>query len=84
MITFFKNRFSCFIEYYFFAATAAFSDKKPYVNEGCQELYKKCVPIIVSRYCQQHVANNCNVDRLKVEFQVMFTHAQGFPQVLKT
>ena len=84
MITFFENRFSCFIKYYFFAATAAFSDTKPHVNEDCEELYKKSVPIIVSRYSQQHVANNCNVDFLKAEFRVMFTHVQGFPQVLKT
>ena len=68
----------------FFAATAAFSDTKPYVNEDFEELYKKSVPIIVSRYSQQHVANNCNVDRLKAEFRVMFTHVQGFPLVLKT
>ena len=39
---------------------------------------RKKVPIIVSRYSQQLVANNCNVDRLKAEFWVMFTHVRKF------
>ena len=64
----FENHFSCFIEDDFFTATAAFLDTKLYVNEDCEELYKKSVPIIVSCYSQQLVANNCNVDHLKAEF----------------
>ena len=78
MITCFKNRFSCFIEDDFFTATAAFLDTKSYVNEDCEEVYEKSVPIIISCYSQQLVANNCNVDCLKAEFQVMFTHVRKF------
>ena len=78
LITSFKNRFSCFAEDDFFTATATFLDTKSYVNEVCEELYEKSVPIIVSRYSRQLVANNCNIDRLKAEFQVMFTHVRKF------
>ena len=48
----FENCFSCFIEDDFFTATAAFLDTKSYVNEDCEEHYKKSVPIIVSHYSQ--------------------------------
>ena len=68
LITSFENCFSCFIEDDFFRATVAFLDKKPYVNEDCDELYEKSGPIVVSCHSQQLVANNCNVDRLKAEF----------------
>ena len=69
LITSFENCFSCFIEDDFFTATVAFLDKKLYVNEDCEELYEKSVPIVVSHHSQQQlVANNCNVDRLKAEF----------------
>ena len=68
LITSFENCFSCFIEDDFFRATVAFLDKKPYVNEDCDELYKKSGPIVVSCHSQQLVANNCNVDQLKAEF----------------
>ena len=78
MITSFENHFSCFIEDDFFTATAAFLDTKSYINEDCEELFEKSVPIIVSHYSQQLVANNFNVDRLKAEFQVMFTHVRKF------
>ena len=79
MITSFENRFSCFIEDDFFTGTAAFLDTKSYVvNEDCEELFEKSVPIIVSRYSQQLVASNCNVDCLKAEFRVMFTHVRKF------
>ena len=76
MITSFENRFFCFIEDDFFTATAAILDTKSYVNEDYEELYEKSVPIIVSRHSQQLVANNYNVDRLKAEFRVMFTHVR--------
>ena len=62
----------------FFTATVAFLDTKSYVNEDCEELYEKSVPVIVSHYSQQLVANNCNVDLLKTEFCVMFTHVRKF------
>ena len=78
MITSFKNHFSCFIEDDFFTATAAFLDTKSYVHEDCEELYEKSIPVIVSRYSQQLIANNSNVDCLKAEFQVMFTHVRKF------
>ena len=78
LITSFENRFSCFIEDDFFTATAAFLDTKSYVNEDCEELYEKSVPIIASRYSQQLIANNCNVDRLKAEFRVTFTYVRKF------
>ena len=52
----------------FFTATAAFLDRKSNVNEDCEELYEKSVPIIVSHYSQQLVANNCNVECLKAKF----------------
>ena len=68
LITSFENCFSCFIEDDFFRATVAFLDKKPYVNEDCDELYEKSGPIVVSCHSQQLVANNCNVDQLKAEF----------------
>ena len=69
LITSFENCFSCFIEDDFFTATVAFLDKKLYVNEDCEELYEKSVPMVVSHHSQQQlVANNCNVDRLKAEF----------------
>ena len=77
-----ENCFSCFIKGDFFTATAAFLDTKLYVNEDCEELYEKSVPIIVSRYSQQPVANNCNVDCLKAEFWVMFTHFRKFLSVI--
>ena len=78
LITFFKNRSSCFIKDDFFTAAAAFLDTKSYVNEDCEELYKKSVPIIVSHYSQQLIANNCDVDHLKAEFRVMFAHVRKF------
>ena len=68
LITSFENCFSGFIEDDFFTATVAFLDKKPYVNEDCEELYEKSVPIVVSHHSQQLVANNYNLDRLKAEF----------------
>ena len=71
LITSFENRFSWFIEDDFFTATVAFLDIKLYVNEDCEEHYEKSVPIIVSHYSQQLVANNYNVDCLKTEFWVM-------------
>ena len=75
LITSFENRFSCFVEDDFFTVTAALLDTKLNV---CEELYEKTVPIIVSRYSQQLVANNCKVDCLKAEFRVMFTHVRKF------
>ena len=78
LVTFFEHHFSCFIEDDFFTATTAFLDPKSYVDEDCEELYEKSVPITVSRYSQQLVANNCNVDCLKAEFRVMFTHVRKF------
>ena len=78
MITSFENCFSWFIEDDFFTTTVAFLDIKLYVNEDCEEHYEKSVPIIVSHYSQQLVANNYNVDCLKTEFWVMFTHVRKF------
>ena len=78
MITSFENPFSCCIEDDFFTVTAAFLDTKLYVNEDCEELYDKSVPITASHYSQQLVANNCNIDCLKVECGVLFTHVKKF------
>ena len=63
---------------FFFTATAAFLDTKSNVNEVCEELYEKSIPIIVSHYSQQLVANNCNVECLKAKFRVIFTHVRKF------
>ena len=65
LITSFKNCFSCFIKDHFFTATAAFLDTKLHVNEDCEELYEKSVPIIVSCYSQQLVAKWMGFNCLK-------------------
>ena len=60
--------FPILLKMIFFTATAACLDRKSNVNEDCEELYEKSVPIIVSHYSQQLVANNCNVECLKTKF----------------